>query len=387
MEDSAEQQLRALYYDPSTGFASASALYKRAKQQGLKVSLAKVKDWMKVQETSQVFHRRTVKAHYPLISYSPFTRIQIDLADVSQLSRWNGGVKFLFCAIDVFTRFAFVLPLKSKGDAEVLAAWKAIVEQIVTRTGFPPSQLDSDQESSFMSRNFKAYCEELLISQKLLPIDDMKGTAVVERFIRTVRELLNRYMVAYNTKSYRAVLPALVENYNTRINQGIRTTPEDATTDPKYEDRYWGLISGRVARASSAAEQGEYQGLKVGDKVRVLLRKKAFEKGTAQKWSSTTHTVESFEDGLYQVTGRVAGYKPYELQVVREVQHLPVAAPAAVAALAEEAKEEEVDRRVTRRIGLEGIPRNDRPGLTDEERSLRAIRRRPVDRGPYLSYQ
>lgn len=379
------EALKQLYYDPATGFASATALHKRAKQQGVKVSLAKVKAWLTEQETAQVFHRSSVKHHFPLVSYGPFNRIQIDLADVSQLARWNGGVKFIFCAIDVYTRFAFVVPLKSKNDTEVLTAWKQIVERIVERTHFPPSQLDSDRESAFLSRNFKAYCEKLGITQKLLPVSDYKGTAVVDRWIRTLRELLNRYMVAYNTKSYVGVLDELVQNYNTRINQGIRRTPEqasDPSTRSEYDEHYWRLMGDRVQRA-----QGEAKPVKVGDKVRVLLRKQAFEKGTTQKWSSTTHLVESMSGGLYHVSGRVSGYKPYELQVIvgGKVHHLDIAHPDAVAQVAQEAKAEEVDRRITRRIAKEGVERNERPGPTDEEKSERAIRgRKQRDLGPYL---
>ena len=142
------------------------------------------------------------------------------------------------------------------------------------------------------------------------------------------------------------------------------------------------MIEGRVSKAQSSTEPA----LKVGDKVRVLLRKKIFDKGTDQKWSSTTHTVEAFEGGLYHVSGRVAGYKAYDLLQVDKVEHLPQATPEAVQAIAQEAKEEEVDQRITRRIAKEGVERNERPAPTDEEKSERAIRgRKQRDLGPYLS--
>jgi hypothetical protein len=383
-----EEQLRDLYYSPSTGLASATALYKRAKAAGLKISLAKVKEWVKAQEVSQVFVRRTVKHHFPLVAYRPFGRIQVDLTDMSSLSRWNKGIKYLFLAVDVYTRVAFCVPLKSKGNAEVLNAFKSVIEQIKAKTdGVPPSQVDSDQEASMLSRDYRAYCEENLISQHLLAVADYKGTGVVDRLTRTLRELMNRYMVAYNTKDYLEAIPALIENYNTRVNQGIGTAPATAETSEEYGQKYEGMVRKRIARATAASAEGEYQGFEIGDKVRVLLRKGIFEKGTAQKWSSSTHTVESFEDGLYHVTGRVAGYKVYELLRVGAVEHLPVAAPEAVAALAQEAKEEEVDRRVGRRIAKEGVERNERPAPTDEEKSERAIRgRKQRDLGPYLSH-
>lgn len=380
-----EDQLRALFYDPATGLASASALFKRAKEAGLKVTLKQVKEFVKAQEVAQTFVRRKVKAHYPLVANHPFVRIQMDLADVSNLSRWNKGIKFIFLAIDVYTRYVLsAIPLRSKGNAEVFSAFQQMVEQVQERIGFAPAQVDSDQEASFMSLNMKAYCKKHLITQKFLPVADYKGTAVVDRLIRSVRELMNRYMVAYNTKTYLDALPQLIDNINSRVNQGIRTAPNKAIVDPDFQNKREELIRKQIERATATAVKGDYQGFEIGDKVRVLLRKTAFEKGTLQKWSSTTHTVESFSNGLYHVSGRVNGYKPYELLRVGAVQYLPVADPVAVAVVADEARAEQVDRRVSRRVAKEGIKRNDAPPPTDEEKSERAIRgRKPVNR-PFM---
>jgi transposase InsO family protein len=348
------EQLKELYYDPATGFGGVNKIYKRAKALGLNLSKAEVAKFIKSQETEQVFARRKVKHHFPLVAYAPFARIQIDLADVSQLSHWNKGIKFLFCALDVFTRKAFVVPMKSKSDREVLTTFTGIVDQIKELRGFPPVELDSDQESSFRSRAFKAYCAENLIFRKFLPLDDYKGTAVVERFIRTIRELINRYLVAYSTKSYLDVLDKLVENYNTRVNQGIRTAPDQAMIDPTYEQKYWGLAQKQIKKASAAAEQGDYAGVQVGEKVRVLLRKQLFDKGTAQKWSTTTHLVESRKDGLYFVSGRVGGYKGYELQRVGDVGRLPQEEEV-VGILENEAKQVKAGKRMDRAMRKEGV--------------------------------
>jgi len=143
------------------------------------------------------------------------------------------------------------------------------------------------------------------------------------------------------------------------------------------------LVSNQIKKAKLAAAKGDYQGHKVGDRVRVLLRKALFEKGTTQKWSSTVHTVESFREGIYFVTGGVGGYKVYELQAIRAVQYLPVANPEAVAAIPAETKEEEIDQRIDRRVRQEGI---DRAPPELEQAIERPVRnRRQRDLGPYLS--
>ena len=82
------------------------------------------------------------------------------------------------------------------------------------------------------------------------------------------------------------------------------------------------------------------------------------------------------------MTGRVAGYKVYELQRVDMIQRLPVAEPEAVAALAEEVGQVRGERRMARAMAKKGVEQNRRV-LSDEEKSERAIRRRPVNR-PFM---
>jgi hypothetical protein len=69
------------------------------------------------------------------------------------------------------------------------------------------------------------------------------------------------------------------------------------------------------------------------------------------------------------------------LLIAGEVETLPRVEQAN---LEEERKQQAVERRITRRQAREGVVANTRQ-MTDEDKSLRAIRRRPADRGPYLS--
>jgi hypothetical protein len=375
-----DESLHELYYSAATGLSSATKLYQRAKKAGLRVTKQQVKNFVERQETDQVYRKSKVKHYYPLLAYSPFSRVQIDLADVHQLAHWNGGVKFLFCAIDVQSRFAFVVPLKDKGNGEVFRAFTSTVEKIVESHDFPPVELDSDQEASFMSRQFRKYCEEYNIHQRFAPIDDYKATAVVERFIQTLRELIGRYMTSRHTQKYVDALGELVENYNTRINGGIGSTPEEmAKGEAGTEQRYWKLRRNDIAKARGDKAHVRAAVLKVGDRVRVLLRRGAFTKGTAKKYSQDLHNIEREENGLFYVSGRVAGYKGYELQLASVVDSLPVQAEEQKE-LEEEKEEVEGRRRLQRGLNREGIEE----GNVREGRPVRI--RRQADMGFSLSH-
>ena len=43
-----------------------------------------------------------------------------DLADMQLISKFNKGFRFLLCVIDIFSKYAWVAPLKNKKKAKVL---------------------------------------------------------------------------------------------------------------------------------------------------------------------------------------------------------------------------------------------------------------------------
>src|SRR4051812_34649814 len=81
--------LKNIYYDSKTGISSTDKLYRRVKLLHPDITRKQVNDFINSQETNQVFKRKIVKYHYPLSSYSPLQRVQIDLLDVSNDSSQN----------------------------------------------------------------------------------------------------------------------------------------------------------------------------------------------------------------------------------------------------------------------------------------------------------
>ena len=48
----------------------------------------------------------------------------VDLADMQSLSRYNKGFKYLLCAIDLFSKYAWVIPIKNKKGTSIVNALK-----------------------------------------------------------------------------------------------------------------------------------------------------------------------------------------------------------------------------------------------------------------------
>ena len=77
----------------------------------------------------------------------------IDLADMQSLSKKNKGIKYFLCAIDLFSKYAFVVPLKDKKGISIVNAFNKIVKQ----SNRKPNKIWVDQGGEFYNHNFKKW--------------------------------------------------------------------------------------------------------------------------------------------------------------------------------------------------------------------------------------
>ena len=77
----------------------------------------------------------------------------VDLADMQSLSRKNKGVKYLLCVIDLYSKYAFVIPLKDKKGISIVNAFNKIIKQ----SNRKPNTIWVDQGSEFYNNVFKKW--------------------------------------------------------------------------------------------------------------------------------------------------------------------------------------------------------------------------------------
>ena len=68
----------------------------------------------------------------------------VDLADIQSLSKYNKGIKYLLCAIDIFSKYVCVIPLKDKRGTSIVNRFQKIISE-----GRKPSKIWVDQGSEF----------------------------------------------------------------------------------------------------------------------------------------------------------------------------------------------------------------------------------------------
>ena len=103
------------------------------------------------------------------------------LAEIKSLSSKNKNVKYLLCVIDVFTKYAWVKPLKDKKGKTVLNTFI----EIVNESNCKPNKLWVDQGREFYNK----LMQEWLGSNDILMYSTLsEGKSVIaERFIKTLK--------------------------------------------------------------------------------------------------------------------------------------------------------------------------------------------------------
>ena len=168
-------------------------------------------------------------------AYSSFKdNIQgVDLADVQSLSKFTKEFKYLFCAIDLFPKYAWVIPLKDKKGTSIVNAFKKIVLQ-----KRKPNKIWVDQGSEFYNQSFKDF---LKINNIEMYSTFNEGKSVVaERFIRILKNTIFKHITATSKNVYVDVLDNIVNKCNNTVHKTIKMKPIDVTNNPyaEYSDDF-----------------------------------------------------------------------------------------------------------------------------------------------------
>ena len=197
-----EQELRNLYYDPVSGYQSRERLYQKARESGLKVSRRKVNKWLEAQDT-YTMHKPVRKRHKFQKTYvnDLADQIQLDLVDMSKFSHKNQGYRWILTGIEILSRYAFAFPVQRKDTAHMTEAVSNLLEEFKIGFGKYPNVVQFDDGKEFYNVGVKRLLEGKEIKYFLTKSD--KKAAMVERFNRTLKTILDLYVILHTGHNYR----------------------------------------------------------------------------------------------------------------------------------------------------------------------------------------
>ena len=147
---------------------------------------------------------------------------------MQSLSKYNKGNKYLLCAIDLFSKYAWLVPLKGKKGTSTVNAFQKIISK-----GRKPSKIWVDQGREFSNNSFKDF---LKINDIEMYSTYNEGKSVAaERFIRMLKNKIFKHMAAISKNFYFNVLDDIVIKYNNTVQKTIKMKSIDVTDDSYAE--------------------------------------------------------------------------------------------------------------------------------------------------------
>jgi transposase InsO family protein len=285
-DEAIDRQLGNLYYglgDPAS-YSGTEQLYARAMELQIPgITRERVRKFLTEQATYQLHkpahrkftHNQTVVGHRD-------EQWQADLAVMNNLAHDNKGYRYILTCIDVLSRYAWAVPVRTKGTKDMLAAMELLFDEAWPRK---PQRLQTDRGVEFYNAAVRRFLREQNV--ELFSTNSPFKCALVERFNRTLKTMLYKYFTAHKTRRWYDVLDSMVTAYNQRPNRTIGAPPATVLTED--DDRrvwrrvYYDSKQAQLRRADLHPRNADNTA-NAGDRVRISLTKGHFDKGYMPNW-------------------------------------------------------------------------------------------------------
>ena len=164
----------------------------------------------------------------------------------------------------MYSKYAFVIPLKDKKGISIVNGFNKIIKQYNRK----PNKIWVDQGGEFYNNVFKKWSSD---NDIIMYSTFNEGKSVIaERFIRTLKSRLYKHMTATGKNVYYDVLDDEANEYNNTKHYTIKMKSKDVGDNKRvYIDEH----------------NEKYSRFKIGDRVRISKFKNIFAKGYTPNWS------------------------------------------------------------------------------------------------------
>ena len=154
-----------------------------------------------------------------------------DLADMQLISNFNKRFRFSLCVIEIFSKYAWVVFLKDEKGISVVNAF----QKILKKSDRKPNKIWVDKGSGFYYNSFKKWLKDNDI--EMHSIHNEGKSVFAERFIRTLRNKIYKYMTLVSKNVYINKLDDIAVEYNNTYHRTIKMKPVDVkdNTDVDFE--------------------------------------------------------------------------------------------------------------------------------------------------------
>lgn len=305
-----ENVLENTYNKPGKpgAFRSALVLQKVLKNEhGLHISRQKIQNWLEQQHTYTRHRNRRLRfKRNPVIATHANNNWQCDIGFLDKYSKFNKGYSNFLACIDVLSKKGYAEPMKSKDMHSTSKAFSEILKKAHPNK---PEKLQTDKGKEFYNQLIAKILKENNIV--LYSTNSDTKACVAERFIKSIKESVDKHMDAKTTKNWVSALPQIIQTYNSTPHKSIGMSPNEVNEET--ENRAIKNLYGHLWKTDAKQKRQKFR---VGDRVRVSELKKPFKKGYEGNWSpemfkilkiKNTKPYTTYELGDLQTGEKISG--------------------------------------------------------------------------------
>ena len=143
---------------------------------------------------------------------------------MQSLRKWNGGIRYLSCAIDLFSEYAWVFPLKDRRKINFVNCFQKIILK-----GRKLNKIWVDQGGIFYKIFFKRFLKNNNI--EMYSTFNEGKFVITERFITNLKKKIFQHMTAISKNVYFYMLDNIVKSYNNTVHRTIKMKQIEVTSD------------------------------------------------------------------------------------------------------------------------------------------------------------
>ena len=137
------------------------------------------------------------------------------------ISKFNKGFRFLFDVIDIFSKHAWVVTLKDKKGISIVNAFQNVLDNSMElHSEHKANKIWVHKGSEFYNNSFKKWLKDNDI--EMYSIHNEEKSVVAERFIKTLKNKIYKYMTAISKDVYIDKLDNIVNEYNNTHHRTIK---------------------------------------------------------------------------------------------------------------------------------------------------------------------
>ena len=146
---------------------------------------------------------------------------------MQSLSKYNNGITYLLCAIDLFSKYAWVVPLEDKRGISIVNF--IVNAKNLDSSNRKPNKTWVDQDGEFYNKLFKRFLK--INNTEMYWTYNEEKSVVAERFIKTLKNNFFKHMKAVSKNVYFDVLDDVVNEYNNTVHRIIKMKRVDVKSD------------------------------------------------------------------------------------------------------------------------------------------------------------